>query len=172
MKITLWMAASLNGIIATTNNGEDFLSDKNWWEFIKTVTKTSCLVWGRKTYQVVSGCDKRKKNSLKGITKIIVSKNNKLKLPADYLLATSPKQAIALAAKLGFKEIILVGGSTNNSAFAASNLIDEVIINFEGVIVGQGLPIFKPAKFLLPLQLKTIKKISSNIIQLHYKVKK
>ena len=44
MKVVLCMAISVNGIIATSNNKEDFLSHDNWIEFVKAVKKQKILV--------------------------------------------------------------------------------------------------------------------------------
>ncbi|KKS79899.1 MAG: Bifunctional deaminase-reductase domain protein [Candidatus Beckwithbacteria bacterium GW2011_GWA2_43_10] len=71
---------------------------------------------------------------------------------------------------MGFKEVILTGGSINNSAFGKLGLINEIILDIEGVIIGQGIPLFNPEEFELKLQLKTVKKVTENILQLHYKV--
>lgn len=164
------MAISLNGIIATSDNQEDFLSHANWDEFVKVVQKRGCLIWGRKTYELVRNWEKSYLEPFKNIVKVIISRDKNLKLDSGFILAGSPQQALQLLKNKGFKEVILTGGSTNNSAFAKLNLIDEIILDVEGVIVGKGIPLFNPDDFQLSLQLKSVKKITENIIQVHYKV--
>ena len=170
MKVTLFMAISLNGIIATLDNQEEFLSHANWDEFVKVVQKCGCLIWGRKTYELVRKWDKSYLDPFKNIVKVIISRDRDLKLDPGFVLADSPQSGLKLLKDKGFKEVILTGGSTNNSAFAKLNLIDEVTLNIEGVIVGKGIPLFNPEEFELKLQLKTVKKVTENILQLHYKV--
>ena len=43
------------------------------------------------------------------------------------------------------KSVVVTGGSKMNSSFAKSGLIDEVILNVEPVIIGEGIPLFDPA---------------------------
>jgi dihydrofolate reductase len=54
MKVILTMAVSANGIIATKDGSEDFLSHDNWIQFVKLANKIGCFIWGRKTYEAVS----------------------------------------------------------------------------------------------------------------------
>ncbi len=172
MKVVLWMAISLNGIVATLDNKEDFLSHDNWNAFVLDVKKRRSLIWGRKTYELVRTWDSSYLAPFAEFTKIILSKTPDLKLDSGFTLANSPEQALDILKKKGLKEVILTGGSTNNSSFAKLGLIDEVIVNIEGVIVGRGIPLFKADNFILRLKLLKTKKISSNILQLRYKVLK
>ncbi|OIN89817.1 hypothetical protein COW80_00940 [Candidatus Beckwithbacteria bacterium CG22_combo_CG10-13_8_21_14_all_01_47_9] len=170
MKVTLFMAISLNGIIATPDNQEEFLSHANWDEFIKVVQKRGCLIWGRKTYELVRLWPKSYLEPFKNIVKVVISRDKNLKLDSGFVLADSPQTALKLLKDKSFKEVILTGGSTNNSAFAKLGLIDEVILDIEGVIVGKGIPLFNPEEFELKLQLKSVKKVTENILQVCYKV--
>lgn len=172
MKVILHMAISLNGIIATPDNQEEFLSHANWIEFVKAVKKSGCLIWGRKTYELVRLWEKSYLEPFKNIVKVIISRDKNLKLDSGFILAGSPQEALQLLKIKGFKKVILTGGATNNSAFAKLNLIDEVILDIEGVIVGKGIPLFYPEGFELKLHLKSVEKVTDNIIQVHYKVVK
>lgn len=172
MKVILFMAISLNGIIATEDNKEEFLSNDNWQEFIQVVKNAGCLIWGRKTYELVTKCDESHLSPFENITKIIISHKKSLKLKPGFTLANSPKHALELLKDKGFTKVILTGGAKNNSTFAKLDLIDEIILNVEGVVVGKGISLFKPEDFQLPLRLKTIKQISKNIFQAHYTVEK
>jgi len=167
MKVILYMAMSLNGQIARPNNKEDFISDTSWKSFVNLVNKYGTLVIGRKTYEVVKKDKEYNFKQFKKISKVIVSKS-KIKV-RDYLIASSPKDAIKKLKTQGFKNILVVGGPTLNSSFAKSNLIDEIILNIEPTIVGKGISLFKQENFDLNLKLIKIKKFK-DILQLHYKV--
>ncbi|MDE2079705.1 MAG: dihydrofolate reductase family protein, partial [Patescibacteria group bacterium] len=106
------------------------------------------------------------------LSKVIVSHNKNLKLDDGFIRANSPRGAINILDKRGFKEVILCGGGVSNTAFARLGLIDEMAVNIEGVVIGRGVSLFAPSKFELPLRLVGIRKISSNIVQLRYKVSK
>ena len=116
MKVTLYMAMSLNGYIAEENGNEDFLSHANWKKFCNLAQEYGNFIVGRKTYEAVKkwnegfGFD-----DLKGIQKVIISQNPDYELDEDYALATSPKDALA---KLqDFESVLVTGGSTINTAF-------------------------------------------------------
>ena len=53
MEVTIEMAASINGLIATEEGNEDFLSDRNYQIMLDFLKKYDCLVWGNKTFQNV-----------------------------------------------------------------------------------------------------------------------
>ncbi len=170
MKVTLWMAISLNGIIATLDNREDFLSHENWDEFVKDVQKRGCLIWGRKTYEIVREWNKSYLEPLKKVTKIIISSNKNLKLDEGFTHATSPQKALDILRTKGFKDVILTGGSTTNSAFAKLGLLDDIILDIEPAILGRGIKLFADNDFYFRLSLVGVKKLPSGIIQVHYKV--
>lgn len=170
MKVILFMAVSLNGIIARENNEEDFLSEDNWKTFVELSHKTGCMIWGRKTQEVVLGWEKEYIDALKEIKKVVVSSNLSLTLGENYILASSPQDALNKLSAEGFKEVILTGGSILNSSFAKENLIDEVILNVEPAITGEGIPLFAPSEFDLKLKYIDSKEISDQIIQLRYSI--
>lgn len=172
MKIILWMAISLNGMIADKNGNEDFLSHQNWIEFVKFANKVGCLIWGRNTYELVKNWEKSYLDDLANVKKVIISRNKSLALDPEFTLAENPKQALKILEEKGFKEVVLTGGSINNTSFAKENLIDEIILDIEPVIIGKGIRLFKEEEFQLNLKLIDVIQLNSDIIQLHYKVKK
>lgn len=164
------MAISLNGIIATKDFKEDFLSHDNWNEFVSAVSKSKCLIWGRKTYEQVIDWPKSYLEPLEDYTKIVISSKKNFKLKKGFILANSPYEALSIAKSHNHNEVILTGGSKNNSSFAENQLIDEVILDIEGHIIGSGIPLFNESNFELKLELQSVKKISTNILQVKYKV--
>ena len=170
MKVILSMAMSVNGMIATPDFKEDFLSDKNWWEFVKQVDDCGCLIWGRRTYEQVKDWPEKYFNSLKKYTKVILSKNKNLKLLSGFELANSPEAALKLLKDKGYAKVILTGGSKNNSSFAKEGLIDEIIVDVEPALLGKGIPLFDSEVFEARLKLKKLKKVSDSLVQLHYTV--
>ena len=166
------MAMSLNGIIARPNNEEDFLSHQNWLTLVELCGKTGCIIWGRKTYEIVKGWEKEYFDSLKDVTKVIVTTDTKYEVRDEFVKVSSPEDALTYLAKHGFKEAILSGGSTLNSSFAKGQLIDEVIVNVEPVIIGQGIPLFNSDEFELSLLMKGHKSLPEGITQLSFEVKK
>lgn len=172
MKVILWMGMSLNGIIAGENNEEEFISDDSWNSWIEVLRKHGCVIWGRKTHQVVKAWPKSYFDDIKGIKAIVVSTNPEYEVGSGFELVNSPEAALKTLEKQGFKSVVLTGGSTLNTVFAKLGLIDEVILNVEPVIEGKGIPLFKPENFELKLELIEMKQSKGKTIQLHYQVKK
>ena len=168
MKVILYMAQTINGIIARNNYEEDFLSHENWKVFLSLVKEFGCFVIGRKTYEEVKKWKDYNFDKINA-TKIIISNNPHFKLDRRYILATSPEEAIQTASNLGFKKILLTGGGTINSAFMKNSLVDEIIIDIEPFVLGNGTRIFSQENFESRLKLLNVKKLNSGIIQLHYK---
>ena len=163
---------TINGIIARKNGEEDFLSHENWNTFVSLAKKYNCFIVGRKTYDVVKNWPDYNFDDIKGINKIIVSKNKNLKLDKNYILANSPENAVIKAKSAGIKTILITGGSRTNSAFMKVGLIDEIILNIEPVVLGNGIKIFAEEDFESQLKFIKTKHLSNGIIQLYYKIKK
>jgi dihydrofolate reductase len=172
MKVILYMAMSVNGLIARENGDEDFLSETNYQTFVGLAHKSGCMIWGRKTHEAVRNYERDAFKPIEDIKKIVVSRNIDFQLEDGFEIVKSPKKALDKLNQQGFKEVILTGGSSLNSSFAKENLIDEVILNIQSIIVGEGVPLFSPENFELALKLKEVKKVSNEIIQLHYIVNK
>ncbi len=172
MKVTLYMAMSVNGMIARENGDEDFLSHDNWRKFCSLVKEFGNFIVGRKTYEAVkSWHDGYGFDDLKA-EKVVISQNKSLVLDESYTVVSSPKVALKKLKERGFKKALLTGGSTINSLFAKEKLIDEIILNVEPVFVGRGIPIFSPENFNLSAKLSSIERVSKGIITLRYIVQK
>ena len=88
-----------------------------------------------------------------------------------YTQATSPQEVIRLLTGK-VDTILLVGGSDINAAFARLDLIDEVALTVVPHVIGEGIPLFKPSKFDLPLRFETVENLSEGRIRLRYLVEK
>lgn len=163
------MAVSANGIIATSDGGEDFLSDETWNHFIRRAKEIGCVVWGRKTHDAVMSYGQRYIDDIKGFKKVIVSRSN-LILDGDCSQAISPEEAIKQLESEGFEKVLISGGATLNSEFAKLNLIDEIILDINPVIIGSDIPLFLPNDFELKLKLKDTKVIEGGNVELIYEV--
>ncbi|MFH1601892.1 MAG: dihydrofolate reductase [Candidatus Shapirobacteria bacterium] len=171
MKVILTMAISANGIIASKTGSEDFLSHTNWIQFVKLAKRIGCFMWGRKTYEAVSKWDGNYLKDLEKTKKIIISRSN-IDLKEGFELAHSPEEALEILERTGFKEAIITGGATINSEFAKRDLIDEVILDVNPSILGNGIPVFQPDDFELKLEFIGAEKITDGIVELRYEVKK
>ncbi len=85
-------------------------------------------------------------------------------------LTHSPHKALEILA--GHDEVIVAGGGKLNSSFLAEGLVDEIYLDIEPIVLGQGIPLFKERDFLHHLQLVGQKKFGQDVLQLHYRVLK
>lgn len=172
MKVILFTAMSVNGMIARENGEEDFLSDKNWDTFAGLARDAGAIIWGRKTHEAMQGWGKAYADSIKSVRKIVVSEDPNFVTEEEYEVARSPQEAIEILRQAGFQNAILPGGAMLNRAFAAAGLVDEVIVNVEPVVVGKGIPMFAPEAFDLNLEFAGIERLAEGIVKLRYRVKK
>lgn len=171
MKVILYMAMSLNGYIAEENGREDFLSHTNWEKFCSLAQECGNFIAGRKTYEAVKNWNEGFGfDDLKGIQRVIISQDENYKLDDGYILAISPKDALA---KLqNSKSILITGGSAINTAFIKENLLDEIILNIEPALVGKGIPLFAQDDFYKKLDFVSSEQQENGIMTLRYKVQK
>ena len=162
------MAISANGIIAKNNDDTSWISDKEWGSYSSMVCKAGCLIVGRKTYYILT--KQQEFAEFKDVMLVVVSKENFTTLAPNHVIAHSPKEALKLLKD--YEEVIVAGGGILNASFLAENLIDEIYLDIEPIIFGNGIPIFKDKNFERKLKLIGQKKISDSEIQLHYQVLK
>ena len=63
-KVTIEMACSINGLIATEDGNEDFLSDRGWKIMLELLKEYDVLIWGRKTWDNIISWGDEYLNSL------------------------------------------------------------------------------------------------------------
>ena len=169
-KVIVYIAQSLDGFIATEDNGIDWLSsveqaneDYGYGEFIKTV---DAVVMGRKTYDKVLSFGiefphKDKKcyvlsNTLTGRDKNVTFYNGSLTE-----LVTSLKKQYG-------GNLFIDGGGEVVGEFRAHNLIDGYILSIIPVLLGKGIRLFNDVDTKNTLKLIESKAFPSGLVQLKY----
>ncbi|OGM11384.1 hypothetical protein A2Z22_01210 [Candidatus Woesebacteria bacterium RBG_16_34_12] len=169
MKITLYMAISVDGYIAKKDGDSDWISEDDNENFEEEIGKRGCIIVGRKTFDQFKG----DLYPIEGVTNIILTTNQKEKKEdRNVFFACSPQEAVEIAKKQGHKEVLLIGGGTTNRLFLKENLIDEVILSVHPLILGDGIKLFDGGSFDVGLELIGVNKLEEDLVQLRYKVKK
>jgi dihydrofolate reductase len=168
MKVILYMAISTNGIIAKSDDDTSWISKEEWDSYSLAIRTAGCLIVGRRTYHILT--KQPEFAELKDVKLVAVSEEDFTTLSPNHFIAHSPKEALDLLKD--FKEVIVAGGGTLNASFLAENLVDEIYLDIEPIIIGEGIPIFKGKDFEQKLELIGQRKITDNEIQLHYRVNK
>ncbi len=168
MKVILYMAMSVNGMIAKSNNDTSWISKKEWDSYSLAVREAGCLIVGRRTYEILTR--QAEFAELAGVKIVAVSSGDVPLVAPHHAIARSPQEALDLLS--GFERVIVAGGGTLNASFLAENLVDEIYLDVEPIVIGNGIPLFRGKRFERNLRLIGQKGISKNEIQLHYEVSK
>jgi len=171
MRVTLFMTTSANGMISRPDQREDFLSPSNWDAFLDHARRTGGIVWGRRTHEKVRAWNRKYLDPLRGLRNLVVSTDTGFQAGDEgFGTATSPAEALWRLSADGLDQIMLAGGALLNASFARERLIDAVVLNLEGVIVPQGIPLFAPDGIDLSLALQEVERVAPNIVQLRFDV--
>ncbi len=171
MKVILYMAITANGKIAKENDEVFFVSKNSWKIFDVISKKAGNIIMGRRTYEI-SLADKTFPYSER-LNVVMAKKPVKNKWGERAIFTyLAPKEVLNMLEKKGFKTAFIGGGSKINSAFLKEKLVNEIYLDVEPVFIGKGIPLLAESSFETTLELIDTKKLSSNEVQLHYRVKK
>ncbi len=168
--ITIEMACSINGLIATEDGDEDFLSYRGWEIMLEFLKEYDVLIWGRKTWDCILSWGESYINDLKNINIIILTTQNKNEDIENVKFCTSIDECLKLCEKLNFEKIFISGGATINNLFMEKNIVDNIILNYNPYVLSKGIPLFEGKFFENKLKLDNIVREKDDIVQVHYKV--
>lgn len=141
---SVFIGTSLDGFIARSNGGLDFLpvgggEEHGYTAFMATV---DALVVGRNTYDKVLTFDEWPY----GDKPVIVLSKRPIDAPADSSavverMAGSPDEILAKLAERGVKHVYVDGGDTIRQ-FLRAGLIQRLTITRVPVLIGTGIPLF------------------------------
>lgn len=153
MKVSVFIATSLDGFIARNDGGIDWLNDANesipdgqdcgFQEFFGSV---DTLIMGRKTYEQVLTFGPWSY----GKTPVFILSSNPISFPKSVpqTVVHSYKRPQDLLKQLSVEgvEHVYVDGGTTIQGFLNERLIDEITITVIPVILGGGIPLFGSIK--------------------------
>lgn len=171
MKVILYMGISVNGYIAKTSEDTSWITDVEWENYKEMCNKTGNVIMGRRTYEIAKD-EGYFPFTPESFQVIVTSQKFKNDWPNQVAFVKSPKEAIRILEEKGFKKALVGGGGDLDSAFMDENLIDEIYLDIEPIVLGNGIKLFADADFESKLELIGTKNLSKNEIQLHYKVLK
>lgn len=171
MTITIEMACSINGLIATENGNEDFLSDRNYEIMLEFLKDYDCLVWGNTTFKNVISWGENYINDLKDIIVIVFSKEEQISKFKNVIYVKSLEDFLNITKKKNIKKVLVSGGAQINTLFMKNNLVDEIIINYNPCVLNKGINLFAGDFFEHQLSLDKVVNEREGIVQVWYKVK-
>src|SRR3989338_3910249 len=126
-KVILYMAISLNGMIAKSDDDTSWVSKEEWDSYSLAVRTAGNLIVGHRTYEILT--KQPEFSEFKDVKLVVVTQENFQTLAPNHLVAKSPKEALELLKN--FEEVVVAGGGTLNASFGEENLIDEIFIDIE-----------------------------------------
>lgn len=178
LKVSVYIATSLDGFIARKNGDLDWLDEANSnvpegedCGFSKFMASVDALVMGRKTYEKVLSFGIWPY----GNTPVIVLSRNKIEFPQDLSqhLSCSSEEPAELCKRLannGAKRLYIDGGKTIQG-FLDKKLITDLTITVIPVLIGQGIPLFGNLKQDMNLEHVATKAFDFGFVQSTYNVK-
>ena len=171
MEVTIEMAASINGLIATEEGSEGFLSDRNYQIMLDFLKEQDCLVYGNTTFKNVISWGEDYINALKDITVIIFSKTKQTSNYKNVIYVDSIEEFKKVCKEKHLNKIFVSGGAHINTLFLENNLANRIIINYNPYLLTKGINLFEGKYLEKELQLEKVVKEEEGIIQIWYKVK-
>ncbi|HEY6736511.1 MAG TPA: dihydrofolate reductase family protein [Candidatus Saccharimonadia bacterium] len=133
----LYMAIAANGVVAT-NQGETPWGEASWDNFIRETNAAGNLIIGRRTYDVMES--KHEFDLLDASVNIIVVTSTPLVDP-KVVAVPSPQAAREAAHGLGAKIALWGGGPMLATSALKAGLLDEIWLDVEPIIIGNGRPL-------------------------------
>jgi len=153
MKVSVFVATSLDGFIARRDGSIDWLNAANATMpegedcgFRAFLDSVDTLIMGRKTYEQVLSFGQWPY----GRTPVVVLSHNAINIPAHLAdtvthFTGAPQALLDRLAAQGVEHVYVDGGSTIQG-FLAQSLIDEITITRIPVVIGDGIPLFPQTK--------------------------
>lgn len=172
-KVSVYIATSVDGYIATENDSLDWLfrsepeGDAGYGEFYDTVDS---VIMGRRTYDWVMEQVEGKYPYEDKESYIYTSRLEKSTSDITFT-SEKPSTLIDRIKKVDGGTIWVVGGGALINEFLQNNLIDEFIISIAPALIGKGIPLFKNSEMEHNLELTDVRRYGQ-FAQLHYSIKK
>lgn len=172
MKVILYAASTANGMAAKSDGDSDWVSPADTASFNAACQKAGCAIMGRRTFEIYNHLPVADWPNTDGLHIVLTSQKSLDTQHPNLLQASSPQHALGIAANHGVKQVVIMGGSRTFGSFMAEGLIDEIYLDIEPLVFGEGMPLFQAGEFETNLELIETKPLSPQTIQLHYQVKK
>src|SRR5665213_230599 len=181
-RVTIHMAASLDGFIARKDGQVDWLETSDEFaggetldaEFVEAFLKTiDCYVMGSRTYETALNFEAKGFGWAYGDKPTFVLTSRDLPRTRDTVTFHSGDlvQFVNGHLRPTFRSIWFVGGGVVSRDCARLGLADEVRYSILPVLIGDGIPFFEKLDKDIPLHLAEVKAYKSGMLELWYEVR-
>lgn len=172
-KITLYIAASVDGFIAAEDGGVSWLEesleetgDEDAGTYEEFVAGVDCLVMGSKTYEQVLGFGEWPYGEK---PTYVVTRRELPRANDDVELCSGEIRELAQQFKQQYGHIWLVGGAQLAQSFLRLQQIDEIQLSIIPVLLGRGIPLVENTGDGQDLMLRDTTTHKNGIVELHYR---
>jgi dihydrofolate reductase len=182
-RVTIHMAASLDGFIARRDGSVDWLETADQFEdgstmdpefvaeFLKTI---DCYVMGSRTYETALDFEARGLGWAYGDKPTFVLTRRELSKSRDSVRFYAGDLALLVDEQLkpNFRSIWFVGGGAVSGECLRRGLADEVRYSIMPILIGEGISFFEGLDHDVALHLMEVKAYKSGMVALCHEVKK
>jgi dihydrofolate reductase len=176
MKISVYIATSLDGFIARSDGSLDWLpgadgeqqgaEDYGFYAFFNSV---DTLVMGRNTYEMVLSFGEWPYADKRVIVLSSTLQGKSATTPDTQIRSCTPTELAKELISIGADHVYIDGGKTIQG-FLRAGLVDEMILTRVPILLGSGLPLFGPLEKDIPLTHLATQSYASGFVQSHYRV--
>lgn len=169
----VYIATSLDGFIATTDGGLDWLDEipnpeKSDFGYAEFMSGIDAIVMGRKTFEKVLTFDVWSYDK-----PVFVPSKSKISIPKELtekveIITGNPKELIDQLKVKGHQNLYIDGGITIQR-FLEEDLIDEMILTKVPVLLGNGIPLFGNLTRRLYFSHEKTEVLNEMLVKSHYK---
>ena len=181
-RVTIHMAASLDGFIARRDGSVDWLETSDEFAggetlepgFVEAFLATiDCYVMGSRTYETALSFEAKGLGWAYGDKPTFVLTRRELARTRDTVELYSGDLAQLVNGRLRptFRSIWFVGGSVVSADCLRLGLADEVRYSILPVLIGDGIPFFEKLDRDVALHLAEVKAYKSGMVELRYEVR-
>ena len=180
MRVSVYIAMSLDGYIARANGGLDWLpgaecdegkqtsdGDYGYSSFMETV---DVMIMGRNTFEKVVSFGHWPYGDKEVYVLSNTIKSGEQTLPDGFRLFSGPAEEICRELKESGARHAYVDGGKTIQGFLEAGLIDELIITIIPVLIGNGIPLFGSLKQDIKLRLLESKAFGNGFLQCKYEI--
>jgi dihydrofolate reductase len=181
-RVTIHMAASLDGFIARKDGSVDWMETADEFAggksmdaevvaaFLKTI---DCYVMGSRTYETALGFEAKGLGWAYGDTPTIVLTHRELPRNRDTVELYSGDLAELVNGRLrpAFRSIWFVGGGMVAGECLRLGLADEVRYSILPIVIGEGIPFFAGLDRDVALHLAEVEAYKNGVVELRYEVR-
>jgi dihydrofolate reductase len=161
------MAISVNGYIAKVDHETPWTKEE-FTSYSNKVKEVGNLIVGKTTFDLMS-----QDNAFVDLGEpfvVVLTKFLEKPTRANTVYVNNFEDALRAVENKGFNTALIGGGGKMDSEALKSGKLDELFIDIEPKVFGQGIPLFSVCDTNLDLKLINFKKIGESGIQLHYQV--